>query len=605
MTQDDKDLAGMHAVRFSTSILTQTRWYLSLICLSGTLAVGLTLPDRLVAAETADTIILDTHIITMHPSQPTATAMAVKGDRIVAVGSSDDITPWIGDNTHVVRFRGRTLMPGFIDAHGHFLGLGKSQMILDLTTAKTWDEIVNQVADAVKTAPPGKWITGRGWHQNKWRHKPVPDVEGCPVHDALSRVAPDNPVILTHASGHMCIVNQYAMDLAHLDGTTAAPAGGQILRSADGSPTGVLRENAMAIVRHLYALNQDRRTPDAKRKDLLTAVRLASAECLRHGITSFQDAGSSFATIDIFRHLAQQHQLPVRLWVMVLEDNRALANRMDAYRTIGLGSNHLTVRAVKRLVDGALGSHGAWLLEPYADLPDSRGLNTLSLADLRDTAKLAIEHDYQLCVHAIGDRANQEVLNIYAAAFREHSAKHDLRWRVEHAQHLSATDIPRFAQLGVIASMQFVHATSDGPFVVERLGQARARSGAYVWKSLLRTGAVIANGTDTPVEPVNPLAGVYSAVTRKMRDGKAFFPDQCLTRREALRCYTLDAAYAAFEENIKGSITPGKLADFVVLSGDPLTVPAEQISQLRVLHTFVGGRLAYSADDATKPTQTN
>jgi len=313
------------------------------------------------------------------------------------------------------------------------------------------------------------------------------------------------------------------MNLAHIDQETVAPAGGRILHAADGQPTGVLRENAMALVR--------------------------------------------------------KHD----------------------YRVIGWGNQHLTVRAVKRFVDGALGSHGAWLLKPYDDLPTSCGLNTLGLDSLRATAALAIAHHYQLCVHAIGDRANREVLNIYEEAFKSHPSQHDLRWRVEHAQHLYPSDIPRFGKLGVIASMQFVHATSDGPFVIQRLGKMRAGAGAYAWKSLTNTGAIIANGTDIPVERVNPLAGLYSAVTRRMANGTPFFPGQCLTRRAALRCYTLNAAYAAFEESVKGSITAGKLADFVVLSDDPLTVPAEQLRQIRVLKTFISGQVVYSAGKTLPP----
>ena len=260
---------------------------------------------------------------------------------------------------------------------------------------------------------------------------------------------------------------------------------------------------------------------------------------------------------------------------------------------VGVGHEHLTVRAIKRLIDGALGAHTAWLLEPYDDLPTSRGLNTLPLGDLQRTAALALAHDYQLCVHAIGDRANREVLDVYAKAFRDRADRRDLRWRIEHAQHLDPADIPRFQQLGVIAAMQAVHATSDGPFVVARLGQQRAQQGAYAWKSLLDSGAVIANGTDTPVEPVNPIAGFYASVTRDMGGGQTFFPEQCMTREQALRSYTLDAAYAAFEEGSKGSLTPGKLADIVVLSQDIMSVPPAQLRETQVLYTILGGRVLY------------
>jgi predicted amidohydrolase YtcJ len=279
---------------------------------------------------------------------------------------------------------------------------------------------------------------------------------------------------------------------------------------------------------------------------------------------------------------------------MIGEDNDALAANLERYRVVGMGNQHLTVRAIKRLIDGALGSHGAWLLEPYEDLPTSLGLNTLALDDLQRTAELAIAHDCQLCVHAIGDRANREVLDLYERTFRAHPDRCELRWRIEHAQHLAPADVPRFAQLGVIAAMQAVHATSDGPFVVTRLGQRRAQSGAYAWRSLLDSGAVIANGTDVPVEKVDPLAGFYAAVTRKMHNGLAFYPEQCMTREEALRSYTLDAAYAAFEEPIKGSLTPGKLADIVVLSQDILSIPAERVRDTQVLYTIIGGQIRYA-----------
>ncbi len=322
-------------------------------CLAIVLGLGPTAPAAYAASRKADLVVRGAHIITIDDALPVATAMAIKGDRIVAVGSARDVETWIGETTHILPLNGKTVVPGFIDAHGHFLGLGESRMILDLTTADTWDAIVKQVAKAARTTPAGRWIVGRGWHQNKWTRTPVPNIDGCPVHDALSRVTPDNPVLLTHASGHMCIVNQYAMNLAHMDQETVAPAGGQILHAADGQPTGVLRENAMALVRRHYTDARNRRAPTQKRRDQLTAIRLAADECLRFGITSFQDAGSSFATIDLFKQLARDQRLPVRLWVMILEDNRSLRQHMDDYRVIGYGNQHLTVRAVKRLVDGA------------------------------------------------------------------------------------------------------------------------------------------------------------------------------------------------------------------------------------------------------------
>jgi hypothetical protein len=317
---------------------------------------------------------------------------------------------------------------------------------------------------------------------------------------------------------------------------------------------------------------------------------------LAKGVTSFQDAGSSFDTIDVFRNLADQGQLPVRLWVMVRDGNDHLARQLSDYRMIGRGNNRLTVRGIKRSIDGALGSHGAWLLEPYDDLPNSAGLNTSSIESIRETARLARRHGFQLCVHAIGDRANRETLDLFEGMLESNPDAPSLRWRIEHAQHLHPQDIPRFAHLGVIASMQGVHCISDAVYVTQRLGQRRAQSGAYVWRSLLDSGAVVINGSDAPVEDVNPIDSFYASVTRRLPSGVAFHTEQCMTRTEALRSYTLDAAYAAFEEDLKGSLTPGKLADLVVLSGDILTCSDEEILQAEVQYTIVGGKIVFARD---------
>lgn len=541
----------------------------------------------------ADLVLTGGKVATMDAQRPQAEGLAVSGERIVVVGSALEMAAHIGPETRVIELDGKLVIPGLIEGHGHFLGLGQSKMMLDLTAAETWEDIVEQVAEAASRLPEGTWIVGRGWHQSKWTRVPAGAVDGAPTHELLSARTPAHPVLLTHASGHMSVVNRRALELAGIDRDTAAPQGGEILRHPDGRPTGVLRENATGLVSGVYQRQQRQRSPEQRQEDLLTAIRLAGDECLRNGVTSFHDAGTSFAMVDVYRRLAEQDQLPVRLWVMLNENNASLARQMSEYRLIGGGHGYLTVRAVKRLFDGALGSHGAWLLEPYDDLPASRGLNTLALDDLRRTAELAIEHDFQLCVHAIGDRANRDVLDLYEDVFAKHPDRKDLRWRIEHAQHLHPDDIPRFGQLGVIAAMQGVHATSDGPFVVARLGVERARQGAYAWQSLLRSGARIANGSDVPVERIDPIAGFHASVTRQMASGVPFFPEQCMTRAQALRSYTLDAAYAAFEEDLKGSLTPGKLADIVVLSRDLLSIAESEIPGTRVLYTIVGGRVVF------------
>jgi predicted amidohydrolase YtcJ len=419
-------------------------------------------------------------------------------------------------------------------------------------------------------------------------------VDGVPLHHGLSRVSPAHPVLLGHASGHAAFANAKAMELAGIGKDTPNPPGGEIVRDAQGNPTGLLRETAQRLVSAAMDKARAGRAPGVVEAELRREVELAGREALAKGVTSFHDAGSNFATIDLFKRLADEGQLPLRLYVMVRrETNDAMAARLAQYRLIGYGNHFLTVRSIKRQIDGALGAHGAWLLEPYVDLPGSSGLTLEEPADIRRTAEIAIQNGFQVNTHAIGDRANREVLNLYEEVFRAHPGQRDLRWRIEHAQHLHPDDVARFARLGVIASMQGVHATSDGPWVAKRLGPERAKSGAYLWRTLIAAGAVIANGTDTPVEDVDPIASFYSSVTRQTADGTTFYPEQRMTREEALRSYTLNGAYAAFEEDVKGSITPGKLADIVVLSKDILKVPDAEIPTATVEMTILGGKVRW------------
>lgn len=541
----------------------------------------------------ADLILRGGRIVTLDPAKPEAEALAARDGKIVAVGSVAEVDRHRGPATEVIDLDGRLAIPGFIESHAHFLGLGQSLQNLDLRGAKTWDEIVERVAAAAKETPPGEWIVGRGWHQEKWLAAPEPNVEGYPTHAALTRVAPDNPVVLTHASGHAAIVNAKALEVAGITRDTPNPAGGTILKDGSGEPTGLLRETAEDLVGVVHARSQSDLPADRIDARRRRAVELAAKECLAKGVTTFQDAGSDFATVDLLRRMAEEGRLGLRLWVMLSEDNDALERSAAAYRQIGSAGGTFTVRAVKRVLDGALGSHGAWLLEPYSDLPQTSGLNTYPLDDLERTARIAAANGLQLCVHAIGDRANRETLNVYERVLGQLPDGRERRWRIEHAQHLDPADVPRFARLGVIASMQGVHCTSDGPWVPHRLGAERSRKGAYVWRSLLDSGAKICNGTDAPVEDVDPIASFHATVTRRLADGTEFYPEQRLTRLEALRSYTLDAAYAAFEEERLGSLVAGKLADVVVLSDDILTVPEEAILQARVQLTVVSGRVAY------------
>jgi predicted amidohydrolase YtcJ len=542
------------------------------------------------AFETADLILINGKIVTVDDRFPAATWIALKGDRISALGKdAKGFRRHAGDGTEIIDLGGALAIPGFIESHGHFTGLGESKTILDLTAARSWDDIVAMVAEAAKTAKPGEWIQGRGWHQEKWDQAPEPNVDGLPVHSALSAVSPENPVVLEHASGHSALANAKAMEVSKITRATPDPEGGEIIRDAKGDPIGAFLENAQGLLRRRDGPPSPADAEARARK----LVELASRECLAHGVTTFHDAGTSFGTVDLYKKMAEEGALPVRLYVMLSADTKALAERGAAYRMIGAVDNHLTVRTIKRLIDGALGAHGAWLLEPYADLPGSTGLNTESIEEMKATAEFAIENGFQVATHAIGDRANRETLDIYEEAFKAHPDKTDLRWRIEHAQHLDPADIPRFARLGVIPAMQAIHCTSDAPWVFKRLGEKRAAAGAYVWRKLMAAGSTIPIGTDVPVEPIDPMANFFAAVTRRLKDGTTFFPDQKMTREEALRAYTVNGAYAAFETGLKGSLAPGKLADITVLSRDILTCPEDDIPGTEVLYTIIGGKVLY------------
>ena len=543
----------------------------------------------------ADLILINGIVATLDEINPTAEAVAIKDGKIFAAGSTSEIENYHGNNTQVIDLNGKFVMPGFNDSHAHFLGIGNSKQILDLHGAKNWDEVIAIVAKAVESSKPGDWIIGRGWHQEKFNPKPMPNVNGYPVHNELSKASPNNPVMLTHASGHAVFANAKAMQIAGINRSTANPDGGTIVRDSLGNAIGVFEENAENLIRKGYNEFLAKRTPEQILANYEEQVKLASDDCLKKGITSCADAGETFEIIDVLKKLADEKKLAVRLNVMVGDSIAAMQKKLKDYLLIGYGNNSLTVRSVKQYIDGALGSRGAWMLEPYLDLPDHVGSNVTPIDELKKIAKLALDNGFQMRIHAIGDRGNREVLNIYEEIFQKHFDKKDLRWCIEHAQHLSAQDIPRFAQLGVIAAMQSVHCTSDMGFVAERLGAKRAEEGAYVWKKLINSSATICNGTDAPVEDVDPIACFYSAVTRKNTEGKVFYGDQKMTRLEALKSYTINGAYASFEENIKGSIQPGKLADLVVLSNDLLKCSDDDIKSTKVMYTIVGGKIIYSS----------
>ena len=552
----------------------------------------------LAVAQPPELVLRNGKIVTLE-SSGTVQALAARAGKIVALGTDRDVAALVSPSTRVIDLGGRLAIPGLIEGHGHFMALGASKMELNLRNARNWDDIVAMVAASAHEAKPGTWIIGSGFHQAKWDKPPSPNVLGFPVHDALSKVSSNNPVWLIHASEHAGFANAEAMRLAGIDKNTLDPPGGQILRDSQGRPTGLMNEKAQALVNQALAAYREKLPPAERDAEARKQVELAEHEALSKGITTFEDAGSPMPTIDLVKDLAEHGKLDIRVWMMLRQSNAEIEPRLSKYFFIGAGDQHLSVRAIKRQIDGALGSRGALLLEPYSDLapdaPNRSGLYTEDPADIRKTAELAIANGFQMCVHAIGDRANREVLDLYESVFRERPEKNGktLRWRIEHAQHLNAADVPRFSELGVIAAMQAVHCTSDAPFVPIRLGNRRAEEGAYVWQKLMKSGAVVGNGTDTPVEDVDPIAGFYAAVSRKLKDGSEFFPDQRMSRMEALRSYTLNNAYAAFEEDIKGSLKPGKLADITVLSKDILTIPGDEIPSTKVDFTIVGGKVKY------------
>lgn len=537
-------------------------------------------------------VLQNAQVYTVNKNQVNAEAIAIEAGKIVFVGSNEDVKKFIGNETEVIDCKGQFVMPGFIEGHGHIHGLGSSLINLNLMHVKNWDEIIQMVAEAVKKAKPGDWIIGRGWHQEKWTPAPAKNYLGYPYHDDLSKVSPDNPVYLSHASGHAGFVNAKAMELAGINASTVSPAGGEIVKDKNGVITGVLEETAQGLVNKAYNEFLGKQSMEDRKAGWQKSIALAEEECLKKGVTSFQDAGSSFIQVEWMRELAKQDKFKIRHWVMVRASNNDLRNNAKIFAASKEDGDFLSVKAIKVSIDGALGSYGAWLLEPYSDRAGWVGQPTFNIDSLKTIADFAWNNNLQLCVHAIGDRANREVINIYSEKFIREKKK-DHRWRVEHAQHVNPLEIPRFREWNVIASMQGIHCTSDAPFVPKRLGAKRSEEGAYVWRSFLNAGVVVNNGTDTPVEDVDPIACFYSTVTRRLKDGSEFYPAQKMTRVEAIYSYTLANAYAAFEEKEKGSLETGKFADIVVLSNNLITCKDEDIQKTKVVMTIVGGKIKF------------
>ncbi|SEJ64660.1 hypothetical protein SAMN05192553_10732 [Cyclobacterium xiamenense] len=559
-----------------------------------TLASALLLLSCSGSPETATRVFTGGILYTVNEQQPTAEALAIQGNRIVYVGDLDGIQPFIGPETEQIDLQGNILTPGWIEGHGHFMGLGYNELNLDLSATKSFQEIVARVKEAAERTPAGEWITGRGWHQSKWTESPGKEVAGFPLHQALSEASPDHPVFLYHASGHAGFANARAMELAGLMslGKEQLPKseqleGGEILRDENGNPTGLFNETAMGLIsRHIPA-----NSPEKDRQ----AFELALAACHRHGITGFHDAGIGSKTVDLYRQMKRDGKMKIRMYAMLAGSNQEFLNEwLEKGPEI---DSLLTFRSIKLSCDGALGSRGAWLLEAYTDRPGHFGHETLPMEYVYEVSKKALKKGFQVCSHAIGDRANKEVLDRYQAALKEFSDKRvDHRFRIEHAQHLHPDDIPRFAALGVLPAMQAIHLSSDRPWAIDRLGEKRIKEGAYMWQALLQSGVPIINGTDVPVEPIHPLANFYASITRKTLDGspeEGYEADQKMTREQALRSYTLDAAYGAFEENMKGSLEVGKVADFVVFDRNIMEIPEQELLETKVQMTVIDGEIVY------------
>jgi predicted amidohydrolase YtcJ len=544
------------------------------------LALALAALPAIAQQPRADLIVTNARIYTVDENRPIVEAFAVSQGKVQFAGSAREAMALRGPQTRLLDLHGATVIPGMVDAHAHFLGLGLALQNVDLNDALSYDEVIARVAERAKRAPVGAWIVGRGWDQNRWANTRFP------TQDALTRAVPDHPVWLTRVDGHAGLANAAALKVAGVTAATKDVTGGRIERDASGNPTGVFVDNAQQIV--------DKVVPPPSREQERQALVDAAKEANRWGLVGLHDAGEGRATIDLVEELARGGELSLRVYMMISDDSAAIAHYFARGPQSALYDGHLWIRTVKLYADGALGSRGAALLEPYSDDPGNIGLLRTPPEHLRDVATGALRAGFQVATHAIGDRGNRVALDAYQAALTAVPTA-DHRFRIEHVQILHHDDVPRFAQMGVIPSMQAVHATSDMYWAGTRIGPVRLL-GAYAWRSLLNTGVIIPNGSDFPVEKVNPLLSFHAAVTRQdARDWPpgGWLPEQRMTREEALKAMTVWPAYAAFQETLMGSITPGKYADFVVLDRDIMTVADRDLLGTQVLTTYIGGKAVY------------
>lgn len=532
------------------------------------------------SAQRADLIVTNAHIYTVDDNHPFVEALAVRDGRVEFVGSAREAMLLRGPSTRIVDGGGHTVIPGMVDAHAHLFELGESLRNIDLRGTTSYQQIVDIIAARVKETPSGRWILGRAWDQNKWGDTRFP------THEALSRVSPNNPVVLTRVDGHALLANTAAMRAAGITAATKDPAGGRIERDANGQPTGVFIDNAQGLI--------ERVVPPQSHDEMVSLTLAAVKEANKYGLTGVHDPGEPRNVLDVFEELAKANEMSLRVYAMISDDSAAIEHYFQRGPQSALYDNHLWIRSIKLYADGALGSRGAALLDPYTDDPKNNGLLKSAPEHLRDVSTRALRHGFQVATHAIGDRGNRIALDAYEAAL-EAVPTVDHRFRIEHVQVLDHADVPRFAQLGVIPSMQAVHQTSDMYWAPTRLGYART-FGAYAWRSLLNTGVIIPNGSDFPVERVSPLYSFHAAISRQDDNNwppGGWFPEQKMTRDEALKSMTIWPAFAGFQEKELGSLTPGKLADFVILDRDIMTAPESDILGTSVLATYIAGRAVF------------
>jgi predicted amidohydrolase YtcJ len=522
-------------------------------------------------------------VYTVNEAQPSAEAIAVNEGRIVGVGSNDGIRKKF-KSSRVIDLKGRAVYPGFVDAHAHMEGLGALVTNINLDGTTSVEQIQKLVADRIPQLKPGAWVRGRGWDQNKWHEK------SFPTHAMLDAVTKDIPVYLRRVDGHAAWVNGKVLELARITRATPDPEGGKIVRDKAGNPTGVFIDNGIDLI--------DAVMPQPSEEERTEAFQRAVEECVKVGLTEVHDMGVDMQGIEIYKKLIAQKRFPFRVYVAIGGAGATWDEYLKRGPETSDNDGRLTVRALKLYADGALGSRGAALIEPYSDDPDNRGLTLTSSEQIKSAAMQALDKGFQVCIHAIGDRGNSIALSVYAEVLKSNPGKaKDARFRIEHAQVVSLNDIPRFHELGVIPSMQPAHCTSDMYWAEKRLGPKRVQ-GAYAWRSFMSTGSIIPAGSDSPVESPNPLWGFYAAITRQDQKGwpdGGWYPDQRMTREEALKGFTIWAAYAAFQETTKGTIEEGKVADFTILSDDIMKIEPQKILDARVEMTIIGGEIVYAA----------